>query len=183
MDEKTSHQIEAKHCKGIENSRAEDEAAMQALGKVQQVKRNFGFWTILGLTASMMCTWEAVFFANAPAMINGGPATLVYGFIYAFLGALSTAASLAELASIYPTSGGQYHWTAMLAPPPQKAFLSWFCGWIASLGWIANTTAGAFFAATMIQAVMLTNDPGYDYKRWWVSTFVSPAIAADCLFH
>ncbi len=84
----------------------------------------------------MMCTWEAVFFANFTAMLNGGPSTLVYGFIYAFLGALATAASLAEMASMYPTSGGQYHWTAVLAPPGQKVFLSWFCGWIATLGWV-----------------------------------------------
>lgn len=83
---------------------AQDEAVMAELGKVQQFQRNFGFWTLLGLTASMMCTWEAVFFANATAMFNGGPATLVYGFIYAALGALATAASLAEMASIYPTS-------------------------------------------------------------------------------
>ena len=86
---------------------AQDEVAMAEVGKVQQFKRGFGFFTILGLTASMMCTWEAVFFANFTAMLNGGPATLVYGFIYAMLGALSTAASLAEMASIYPTSGGQ----------------------------------------------------------------------------
>lgn len=133
---------------------------------MQQFKRNFGFWTILGLTASMMCTWEAVFFANLTAMVNGGPPTLIYGFMYAFLGALSTAASLAEMASIYPTSGGQYHWTAVLAPPSQRIFLSWFTGWIATLGWVANTAAGAFFAATMIQGVMVQNDPSYGYQRW-----------------
>ena len=76
----------------------------------------------------MMCTWEAIFFANATAMLNGGPPTLFWGFVFAFCGALTTAASLAELASIWPTSGGQYHWTAMLAPPSQRVVLSWFCG-------------------------------------------------------
>lgn len=99
-------------------------------------------------------------------MLNGGPATLVYGFIYASLGALSTAASLAEMASMYPTSGGQYHWTAVLAPLSQKVFLSWFTGWIAVGGWIANTAAGAFFAATMIQGILVQNDPSYGYHRW-----------------
>lgn len=38
---------------------SEDEAAMAEVGKRQQLKRSFGFWTILGLTASMMCTCEA----------------------------------------------------------------------------------------------------------------------------
>ncbi|KAK5115262.1 hypothetical protein LTR62_001462 [Meristemomyces frigidus] len=144
----------------------QDDTAMAELGKVQQLQRNFGFWTMLGLTASMMCTWEAVFFANSTAMLNGGPATLVYGFIYAILGALSTAASLGEMASMYPTSGGQYHWAAMLAPKSQRVFLSWFCGWIASIGWVANTAAGAFFAATMIQGILMQNQPSYGYERW-----------------
>lgn len=49
----------------VDNTRNtdQDERAMAEVGKVQQLKRSFGFWTILGLTASMMCTWEAVFFA------------------------------------------------------------------------------------------------------------------------
>lgn len=63
-------------------------------------------------------------------MVDGGPASLVYGFIYTALGALTTAASLAEMASMWPTSGGQYHWTAMLAPENYKVFLSWLCGWV-----------------------------------------------------
>ena len=151
---------------------AQDEVAMAEVGKVQQFKRGFGFFTILGLTASMMCTWEAVFFANFTAMLNGGPATLVYGFIYAMLGALSTAASLAEMASIYPTSGGQYHWVAMLAPDSQRVILSWFTGWIATLGWVANTAAGAFFAATMIQGVVAQTDPSYPYHRWHGSLLI-----------
>ena len=42
------------------NNTKQDDIAMAEVGKVQQFKRGFGFWTILGLTASMMCTWEAV---------------------------------------------------------------------------------------------------------------------------
>jgi len=82
-----------------------------------------------------MCTWEAVFFANNTAMINGGPPTLIYGFVFCFMGALATAASLAEMASFAPTSGGQYHWVAMLAPKGTSVFLSWLTGWLASIGW------------------------------------------------
>lgn len=34
-------------------------------------------------------------------MADGGSATLVYGFIFCWIGALVTAASLAEMASMY----------------------------------------------------------------------------------
>lgn len=37
-------------------------------------------------------------------MINGGAVTLVYGFIFCFFGSLATAASLAELVSMWVTT-------------------------------------------------------------------------------
>jgi choline transport protein len=54
----------------------------------------------------------------------------------------------------------------MLAPPSHQAFLSWFCGWIATLGWLANTATGAFFAGTMIQGILVQNYPSYGFQRW-----------------
>ena len=39
--------------------------------------------------------------ANLTAMIDGGPVTLVYGFLFCWFGALVTASSLAEMASMY----------------------------------------------------------------------------------
>lgn len=37
---------------------------------------------------------------------------------------------------------------------------------IATLGWLANTATGAFFAATIIQGILVENDPSYHYHRW-----------------
>jgi choline transport protein len=42
--------------------------------------------------------------------------TLIYGIIIIFVLAGSCALSMAEIASVYPTAGGQYHWTSILAP-------------------------------------------------------------------
>lgn len=39
--------------------------------------------------------------ANSTALINGGPVTLVYSFIICAFGSLATAASLAEMVSMY----------------------------------------------------------------------------------
>lgn len=99
-------------------------------------------------------------------MFNGGPVTLIYGFLFCWIGALITAASLAELASMAPTSGGQYHWVSMLAPPRYSVFLSWITGWSAVLGWIANLTVGVWFVGTMIQGLLVLNYPSYVYERW-----------------
>ena len=170
---------------------------MAEQGKRQRFNRNFGFISMLGftttsrykflcanryrLTQPVMCTWEAVFFANFTAMINGGSPTLIYGFILCFFGTLATAASLAEMASFAPTSGGQYHWVSMLAPKKYSNFLSWITGWIATLGWNANTAAGVFFSGTMIQGLLVLNYPDYDYQRWH-GTLLMWAALLLCVF-
>ncbi|KAL2050985.1 hypothetical protein ABVK25_008731 [Lepraria finkii] len=143
-----------------------DEADMAKQNKQQQFHRRFNFLTLLSFTAATMATWEAVLFSNNTAMYNGGPVTLIYGFIFCWISALTTAASLAEMASMAPTSGGQYHWVSMLAPPRYSIFLSWITGWFATLGWIANLTAGVWFSGTMIQGLFVLNYPSYVYERW-----------------
>lgn len=42
--------------------------------------------------------------------------TLLYGIVIIFVLGGACALSMAEIASVYPTSGGQYHWTSILAP-------------------------------------------------------------------
>lgn len=76
---------------------------------------------------------------------SGGPAGAVYGFLFVWAGVACTFAVLSELASMYaslpprdgtprltinraPTSGGQYHWCSMLAPPSAMKMLSYLTG-------------------------------------------------------
>ena len=67
----------------------------------------------------------SVFYAG---LYNGGPVALVYGMILALTGTLALAASLAEMASICPIAGAQYHWTAMFSPPRFAPFITWMQG-------------------------------------------------------
>lgn len=63
----------------------------------------------------------------ALAISQGGPVTLVYGPILAFLLVGACVLTMAELASVYPTAGGQYHWTSILAPTyTNRALVSLF---------------------------------------------------------
>jgi choline transport protein len=73
-------------------------------------------------------------------MLNGGPASLLYGTIFAGLGSTAIAMSLAEMASMYvlssvlrsflanqlllrdPTVGAQYRWSAKFAPKYPRFF-------------------------------------------------------------
>ena len=62
------------------------------------------------------------------ALYNGGPQALAWSIVIAYVGALAQSASLAEMASIQPIAGAQYHWTHALAPKGAKRFVTWIQG-------------------------------------------------------
>ncbi|KAK4889263.1 hypothetical protein LTR27_011940 [Elasticomyces elasticus] len=159
---------------------------LRDLGYDQQLKRNFGFLSSLGLATTVMATWEAFTVVFVTVLTNGGPVrtcrldtqhiaaitylrkvALVYGFIFCFAGTLATCASLAEYASISPTSAAQYRWAAELAPKKYFRIISWILGWITFWGWQLTTASPAFHAATIIQALLVLNYPTtYMFQRW-----------------
>ncbi|KAM5466591.1 hypothetical protein MauCBS54593_005848 [Microsporum audouinii] len=143
-----------------------DAADMAKLGVAQETKRRFGLVTILGFTTCIMGTWESSLPFFLTAYYNGGPVTMVYGFILAFFGSLATCASLAEMASMYPISGGQYYWASLLAPPGKVKFLSFLTGWLSVLGWQSASATGTYLGGTIIQGVVKLNYPEYTPEKW-----------------
>ncbi|RMD40943.1 hypothetical protein DV735_g4217, partial [Chaetothyriales sp. CBS 134920] len=144
-----------------------DNETLARLGKRPQLKRNFGFISMVGFSSTLMATWEPLAALLQGGLLNGGPTSLVYGFLLCFIGTLATAASLGELVSMAPTSGAQYHWVYMLAPPGWSVYASWMTGWISVLAWVAATATPAFLGATLIQGLFVLNNPdGYVYERW-----------------
>lgn len=67
-----------------------------------------------------------------------------------------------------PTSGGQYHWISILAPPSSRKFLGYIAGWLTITGWQALLASGGFVTGTMIQGLILLTHPDYAsvMKNW-----------------
>lgn len=130
------------------------------------LQREWNFWAVLGFSACTLCTWEATSALFSGAYLNGGPASVVYGFIVSVLGTLVIGASMAEMASISPIAGAQYHWTAEHAPRSWRAIMSYIQGWVTILGWQAGIASVCFIIATMIQYTALFNYPDYNPQRW-----------------
>jgi len=83
---------------------------------------------IYGITYLALTNLEFRSSGFAPALRNGGPSALVWGMILSISGTMALALSLAEMASICPIAGAQYHWTALFAPPKIQAFMTWMQG-------------------------------------------------------
>ncbi|KAI8931072.1 hypothetical protein NX059_012083 [Plenodomus lindquistii] len=143
-----------------------DERELAAIGKKSVLRRNFSPLAILGLACAIMVTWEGMFSVFIFGLMNGGPAGLLYGFLFCWVGWLAVVMTMGELVSIWPTAGGQYHWTYMLAPDGWKEVLSYVVGWQAIIAWQAVTASGVYLTATSLQGLVVNSRPSYAPHGW-----------------
>ncbi|KAB8230417.1 putative amino acid permease [Aspergillus alliaceus] len=134
-------------------------------------QRYLGFLPMLAFAATLQASWEAIGASMYAGMENGGPVALIYGLILATIGSLGMALSLAELASITPVAGAQYHWTYDLAPFAPR-FLSFIQGWITMFSWWANVATSPFLIGTQITALAIQNNPTYVPKSWHATLII-----------
>jgi choline transport protein len=88
---------------------------------------------------------------------------------------------MAEMASMYPVSGGQYYWVALLAPKRHAKFLSWMTGWLSTLGWQSAASTGTYLGGNIIQALLVLNIPDYEPKRWQGTLIMYAVLALTLL--
>lgn len=135
----------------------------------------------MGLTCTLMITWEGVFISFEGGFSNGGPQGLVWGFILVWLGNIAQVLVMAEMGSMVPLAGGQYNWVAVLAPASCSKFLSYLTGWITVIGWQAVTASAVYLCGSMIQGLVVLNHPSYQPERWQ-ATLIFYAVVAVSLF-
>ncbi|OAA56905.1 Amino acid/polyamine transporter I [Cordyceps fumosorosea ARSEF 2679] len=164
---------------GNENDRRD----MARMGKIQEMRRNFKSLTVLGFCAILMCSWESLLSTASLALTNGGSAGLIYTWLIAWAGFNAVYASMAEMASVAPTTGGQYHWVSEFAPPGYQAFLSYVVGWLGVLGWQTLVTSIAFQAGTEIQGLLALNYDEYVPLRWHGTLLVIAVVAFALVFN
>ncbi|KAF6793771.1 LPXTG-domain-containing protein [Colletotrichum sojae] len=116
----------------------------------------------------ILASWESFAVTFQFALANGGPASMFYGSILAGLGACAVGLSLAELASIDPTVGAQYRWSANLAPAANR-FWGLLQGWITTAAWCFACGGPPSILANMITSLAVFNNPTYEPARWHTS--------------
>ncbi|KAI0908172.1 choline transport protein [Ustulina deusta] len=123
--------------------------------------------TMVALTFAILNTWIALAGSIGLVLPSGGSVAFLYGFIFCVLCNFALAASLGELAAIWPTAGGQYHFVYALCTDRWKKSMSFWVGWTNIAGWLTLVTTEGFFCAQFIQAaVVLASNGTYQIKQW-----------------
>lgn len=172
---------EARSSTPDDETKYQDSAQLARLGKKSILKRNFNFFSILGLSCTVLITWEGSLVLFGQGLQNGGSAGVIYSFLLVWLGNLSVFSTLSELVSMAPTSGGQYYWVSMLAPRSSAKFLSYVTGWLSVGGWLGTVASGGYLTASILKAVITITIKSYtphDYQ----GTLLLWAVMSLCVF-
>ncbi|KAL4805351.1 amino acid/polyamine transporter I [Aspergillus unguis] len=160
-----------------------DDNDMHRMGKVQELKRNLRPVAALSFASVLQATWEFVLISNTEGLENGGLAGMCWSMIWTFVGFGFIIASLSEMASMAPTSGGQYHWVSEFSSPRYQKFLSYITGWMSVLAWQAGSASGSFLTGTIIQGLITIRNPDYVPENWHGTLFVFAMILIIYIFN
>ena len=145
---------------------SQDRLDMERMGKPQELLRNFRTISSIAFTSCCMGTWEILLTVSTPGLIAGGSAGLFWSLVWVYIGQAFVVLSLAEMASMAPSAGGQYHWVSELAPRSCQKVLSYMAGWLSTLSWQGNVAVDAFLIGKILLGICVVNDEGFEPQRW-----------------
>ncbi|KAL6186537.1 hypothetical protein ACLB2K_042657 [Fragaria x ananassa] len=151
-------------------------ARLHQLGYKQELKRDLSVVSNFAFSFAIISVLTGITTLYSTGLKFGGPVSIVYGWFIAGCFTMIVGLSMAEICSSYPTSGGLYYWSAMLAGPKWAPFASWLTGWFNIVGQWAVTTSVDFSLATLIQVIILLstggkNNDGYEASKYVVICF------------
>ncbi|EXJ81954.1 hypothetical protein A1O1_08021 [Capronia coronata CBS 617.96] len=142
------------------------EVVINASGHVQELERNFGLLSIIGVAVVTGNTWAALAGTITVAIYNGGAPGVIFEFIvvsvmYWFIGA-----SIAELSSAVPSAGGVYHWASLTPAPRYQRICGWFAGWWNFLGWVFGVASLSSVLGNQLVSMYGLFRPEFVPQKW-----------------
>src|SRR5205823_10462989 len=127
-----------------------DAEQLRRLGYAQQLLRDMGGFANLALSFSIVSILTGAVTLYGHGLRFGGPLEMALGWPLVSLLTLPVAASLAQLASSYPTAGALYHWAAILG----GRGAGFFTAWLNCLGQFAITAGIDYGLSQFIVALL-----------------------------
>ncbi|KDR76934.1 hypothetical protein GALMADRAFT_155638 [Galerina marginata CBS 339.88] len=131
---------------------SKDEELLARLGYKQELKRDFSWFELMGLSFSIIGVVQSVASVLIYSIPNGGPVAMVWGWTVCCFFLMTIAFSMAELASAAPTSGGLYYWSFKFSSVRYQRVLSWTVGYSNSVGYICGLAGSDYATALQVLA-------------------------------
>ncbi len=115
----------------------EDVQTLHAMGYEQELKRGLGGFSNFALSFSIICILAGGVTSFHLGLCGAGGASIGLGWPLVSLFTLAVSATMAQLASAFPTSGGLYHWASILG----GRGWGWATAWLNLAGLITAVSA------------------------------------------
>jgi len=155
-----------------------DEATLASMGYSQELFRGMGAFSNCALSFSIICILAGGITSFHVGFCAVGPAAVGIAWPVAALFSLAVAATMAQIASAFPTAGGLYHWAALLGGKG----LGWFTAWFNLAGLV--TVLAAINVGTwrfVVSSFFDGNDPGPWVQFGAVSTIALSQILINMM--
>ncbi|KAG0583556.1 hypothetical protein M758_3G147700 [Ceratodon purpureus] len=130
------------------------------LGYKQELRRTLSLISNFAFTSAIICPFSGITVLFTISLTYGGTISFTWGWLIVGFFTLCIGASMAEICSAYPTSGGLYFWSAQLAGLKWKPFAAWITGWFNVVGQWAGTCSAMFALAQVLQIIVLLSTGG-----------------------
>ncbi|KAJ6102329.1 choline transport protein [Penicillium sp. IBT 16267x] len=157
-------------------------ALAKVTGYEQQMVRRWSLQKVIGMGLGLASTWAFAGAGLTLVIAEGGPAAALYGFLFVSAFTFCVAASIAELISAYPTSGGPFYWTARVASPKYARFLSMLTGTANCMSGICACASVASTNAQQIFGFVVITHPSFEIERWMLYLLYLFFMLAGMLF-
>src|SRR5476651_318126 len=149
-----------------------DVSLLHKMGYAQELSRRMGAFSNFAVSFSLICILSGGITSFQLGLSAAGGASIGLGWPLGALFALVVAASMAQIASSYPTAGGLYHWSSILG---NKGW-GWATAWFNLLGLIfvvASVNFGVYdpFFKTLIAPLFGINPDSLTF--WHQTAFIA----------
>ena len=134
-----------------EDTIKQDVADLHRLGYAQELFRSMGGFSNFAISFSIISILTGAVILYDYGLAWAGTAAVMIGWPLVTVFVLAIAASMAELASAYPTAGGLYYWASKM----KNKNWGWWTAWLNLIGQFAIVAGIDYAAAGFINATIL----------------------------
>ena len=131
---------------------AQDVHDLHRLGYAQELFRTMGGFSNFAISFTIISILTGAVILFDYGLAWGGPAASTIGWPLVSIFTLMIAASMAEIASAYPTAGGLYYWSSRL----KGKNWGWWTAWFNLAGQVAIVAGIDFAAAAFVNSSIVT---------------------------
>jgi amino acid transporter len=141
---------------------AADAETLHKMGYAQELSRRMHGFSNFAVSFSIICILAGGITAFQNAYSAGGAFDAIGGWVVGSIFALIVGASMAQIASAYPTAGGLYHWSSILGGRTWGWITAWF-NLVGLIFVIASVNVGVYL---LFNGLILTNIFGINTSAW-----------------